>query len=438
MKNLSIFLVLICSFSVVFADIYKDELKKTEKDRKKVEEIEKKLSTDEKECENPSEKNLDKSVVTELKIYCEARESLKSRIPDLKRLLAEYEKVLKEYSEQCKKIDSDEKYDKCAEMDQNVSTAAGALNDEKEKFNSDIDNLENAAARAKELNECSNDANKEDFKRTVSNNLNAKKELVTGMQKGLENDKSAFQNSKKQLNQALKSNSGESAAKGKIFMEGLNKILLQNGALLNLCSSMLRTINEADGVCIAKTDLEKCRASETKLENLFSDGNEKLSIYKSEKNDLLAMENDYHKAGMGDILVKMENAKKTISTYLQNLKSQNEYLKQQIEASKNNMEVVKGRNNKKLTDTYTGHVATMKELERESGEFIKIYEENLGKIESFTNSCVNGKSEFTPECRIEGDKIVGNINETEPKVIKYGEKFNKLNKDLADFYKKFQ
>ncbi|MBP5406462.1 hypothetical protein J6Z19_04855 [bacterium] len=438
MKKLLVVLALFCSFSVVSADIYKDELKKTEKDRKKVEEIEKKLSTDEKDCENPSEKSSDRSVVTELKIYCEARKSLKSRIPEMKRLLAGYEKLFREYSEQCKKIDSDEKYEKCAETDRKVGASAEVLNDEKEKFDSDIDNLENAAARAKELNERNNDANKEDFKRTVSNNLQAKKELVTGMQKGLENDKSAFQNSKKQLNQALKNNTGESAAKGKIFMEGLNKILLQNGALLNLCSSMLRTISEANGVCIAKTDLEKCHASETKLENLFNDGNEKLSVYKNEKNDLLAMESDYHKAGMGDVLIKMENAKKTISTYLQNLKSQNEYLKQQIEASKNNMEVVKGRNNKKLTDTYTGHVATMKELERESGEFIKIYEDNLGKIESFTNSCVNGKSEFTPECRIEGDKIVGNINETEPKVIKYGEKFNKLNKDLADFYKKFQ
>lgn len=438
MKKFFLFMILFCSFSIVSADIYKDELKKTDNDRKRVAQIEKKLSTDEKDCENPSDKNLDKSVVTELKIYCDARESLKSQIPEIKRLLSEYEKIFKEYSEQCKKIDDDEKYEKCAEMDLKVSKSAGKLNDEKEIFNNDIDRLENAAARAKELNERNNDANKEDFKRTISNNLNAKKELVTGMKKGLENDKSAFQKSKDQLNQALKNNSGESAAKGKIFMEGLNKILLQNGTLINLCSSMLKTINDANSVCVTKTDLEKCRTNETKLENLFNDGNEKLSIYKNEKNDLLKMESEYHKAGMGDILARMENAKKTISTYLQNLKSQNEYLKQQIEASKNNMEVVKSRNNKKLTDTYTGYVATMKELEKESGEFIKIYEENLNKIDSFTNSCVSGKSEFTPECRIEGDKIVGNINETEPKVIKYGDKFNKLNKDLADFYKKFQ
>ena len=431
-------MILFCSFSVIFADIYKDELKKTDNDKKRVAQIEKKLSTDEKDCENPSDKNLDRNVVTELKIYCDARESLKSQIPEIKRLLSEYEKIFKEYSEQCKKIDDDEKYGKCADMDQKVSESAGKLNDEKERFNSNIDKLENAAARAKELNERNNDANKEDFKRTVSNNLNAKKELVTGMKKGLENDKSAFQNSKNQLNQVLKNSSGESAAKGKIFMEGLNRILLQNGALLTLCSSMLKTINEADNVCVAKTDMEKCRDSETKMENLFNDGNEKLALYKDEKNDVLKMESDYHKAGMGDILAKMENAKKTISADLQNLKSQNEYLKQQIEASTNNMDVVKSRNNKKLTDTYTGYVATMKDLEKESGEFIKIYEENLGKIGSFTNSCVSGKSEFTPECRIEGDKIVGSVNETEPKVMKYGEKFNKLNKDLADFYKKFQ
>lgn len=438
MRKFLIFSVLICFFTILFADIYKDELKKTEKDKKMVAIIEKRLATDEKDCENPSGKNLDKSVVTELEIYCAARESLKSRIPEIKRLLSEYESVFKEYSETCRKIDDDGKYEKCADLDQKMSASAEALNNEKENFNNDIDMLENSAAKAKELNSRNSESNKQDFIRTVSNNLQAKKELVEAMKKGLENDRSAFQNSKKQLNQALKNNSGETAAKGKIFLEGLNKNLLQNGALINLCSSMLNTINAAKNVCVAKTDLKKCQDSEKKLENLFNDGNEKLSIYKNEKNDILAMESEYHKAGMGDILAKMENAKKMTATYIQNLKSQNDYLKQQVEMSKNNTEIVKSRNNKKLLDTYLGYVATMKELEKESSEFIKIYEENLSKIDSFTNSCVNGKSEFTLECRIEGDKIVESINETEPKVIKYGDRFNKLNKDLADFYKKFQ
>ena len=437
MKNLLIFLVLFCSFSLVFADIYKDELKKTDSDKKRVAEIEKKLAADVKECGETSQ-NLSRNVAAELKIYCEARESLKSRIPEMKRLLAEYESIFKEYSGQCKKIDSDEKYDKCAEMDQKVSAAAEALNDEKENFNNDIDKLENAASRAKELNERNTDAGKEDFRRTLSNNLQAKKEIVAAMKKGLEIDKTAFQDSKKQLNQALKSSSGESSNKGKIFLEGLNKILLQAGTLLQLCNSMMKTINDATAVCVAKTDLEKCRIYETKLENLFKDGNEKLSVYKNEKDDLVKMENEYHKAGMGDILAKTENAQKTITAYLQNLKSQNDYLKQQIEMSKNNTEVVKSRNNKKLLDTYLGYVATMKELEGESASFIVFYEEKTNKINNFLTSCVKGKSEFTPECKIEGDKIVEEINTAESKVIKYGEKFNKLNKDLADFYKKFQ
>ena len=438
MKKFFLFLILLCSFSVVSADIYKEESKKIAADKRRVAEVEKKFSTDEKECENPSGKDLDKSVVTELKIYCDARESAKSRIPKIKSMLAEYEKAFNSYVEECKTIDNDEKYSKCESLDQQIASSAEVLNDEKEKFNSDLDTMDNAAARAKELNDRSNDANKEDFKRTVSNNLNAKKELVRSMQKGLEEDNKAFKNSKGKLGEALKNSSAESAGKGKIFMEGLNKILLQNNTLRQLCASMLKTIEEARNVCVSKTDMEKCRTSETKMENLFNDGNSKLAVYKDEKNSVIAMENDYHKAGMGDILAKLENAKKTMSADLQNLKSQNGYLKQQIEMSANNMEVVKSRNNKKLTDTYTGYVATMKELEKESGEFIKIYEENLSKIDSFTNSCVSGKSEFTPECRIEGDKIVGSMNETEPKLIKYGDKFNKLNKDLADFYKKFQ
>ena len=99
MRKFLVVSVLICCFPDLFADIYKDELKKTETDKKQVAQIEKKLATEEKDCENPSGKNLDKSVVTELEIYCGARESLKSRIPEIKRLLAEYESVFKEYSE---------------------------------------------------------------------------------------------------------------------------------------------------------------------------------------------------------------------------------------------------------------------------------------------------------------------------------------------------
>ena len=83
-----------------------------------------------------------------------------------------------------------------------------------------------------------------------------------------------------------------------------------------------KTIEEARNVCVSKTDMEKCRTSETKMENLFNDGNSKLAVYKDEKSNVIAMENDYHKAGMGDSLEKMENAKKTMSADLQNLKSQ--------------------------------------------------------------------------------------------------------------------
>jgi hypothetical protein len=437
MKKYLILLVLFCSISI-YADIYKDEAKKIAADRKRVEEIEKKLSKDEKACENPSQNDLSRNVVTELKLYCEARESAKSRIPDIKNLLAEYENFLKNYLEECKTVDTDDKYSQCESLDRQVATAAEKLNDEKENFNSDIDTMENAAERAKDLNKRSNDSEKQDFKRSVSNNLAAKKELVLAMQKGLEEDKKVFNNSKSKLNQSLKSDSPDAAQIGKSFLGGLNSILLQNNNLNKLCSSMLKTINEAQNVCVTKLNMEKCRAAETKMENLFNDGNSKLSAYKDEKNNLVAVENDYHKAGMGNILAKTENAQKTISSYLQGLKEQNSYLNQQIGMSDNNTEVVKSRNNKKLLDTYLKLVSTMKELEKESSSFITFYEENLNKLGTFNAKCVEGKSEFTAECKIEGDKIVGDINSNEPKIMKYGEKFNKLNKDLGDFFKKFK
>lgn len=437
MKKCLILLVLFCSLSV-YADIYKDEAKKIAADKKRVEEIEKKLSKDEKACDNPSQNDLSRNVVTELKLYCEAKESAKSRIPDLKNLLAEYESLLKNYIKECKTVDTDEKYSKCETLDRQVAAAAEKLNDEKENFNSDIDTMENAAERAKDYNARSSDEGKKDFIKAISANLNAKKELVTSMQKGLDEDKKVFDKSKASLNQSLKSDSPDSAKIGKEFLGGLNSILLQNGALRQTCSSMLKTINEAKGVCVTKLNMEKCKAAETKMENLFNDGNSKLAAYKDEKVNLVAIENDYHKAGMGNILAKTENAQKTITNYLQGLKEQNAFLKQQIEFSPNNTEAVKQRNNKKLLDTYLKLVATMKELEKESTEFIKFYEESLNKINNFNTSCVSGKSEFTAECKIEGDKIVSDINSNEPKIMKYGENFNKFNKDLGDFFKKFK
>ena len=127
MKKYLILLVLFCSLTV-YADIYKDEAKKIASDRKRVTEIEKKLSTDEKECADPSKSDLSRNVVSELKIYCEARESAKSRIPDIKNLLAEYENLLKNYLEECKNIDTEDKYSQCESLDRQVATTAEKLN----------------------------------------------------------------------------------------------------------------------------------------------------------------------------------------------------------------------------------------------------------------------------------------------------------------------
>jgi len=436
--KIRLFLIILIFSSLIYADIYKEEDKKIKSDRKRITEIEKKLAADEKECNSAPQQNLDRNVISELKIYCEARESAKSRIPALKTLLDEYESTLNNYLQECKTVNDDETYSKCENLDRQTANAAENLNNEKENFNSDIDTMENAAAKAKELNERNNDANRQDFIRTVSNNLQAKKELVTAMKKGLAEDKKTFQNSKKQLTNSLKSSSGETAARGSAFLEKLNGTLLQNGALDRLCDSMLQAINEAKNVCISKIDMKKCNASETKMENLFNDGNEKLTIYKDEKSALVSLENEYSKAGMGDILTRTENAQKTITAYLKGLKEQNSYLRQQIEMSANNMEVVKSRNNKKLLDTYSALVTRAKELEKENSDHTLFYEENINKINNFTTSCIQGKTELTAECRIEGEKITEAINSHEPKITKYGGNFNKLAGDFDDFYKKFK
>ena len=437
MKNFLVLSLIFFCFSTIYCDIYQEESKKIEKDQKKIAEFEKKLATDDKGCENPSE-NMERNVANEVKIYCEARRSAKSRIPTLKKLLKEYEETLKNYLGKCSSVTNEESFTLCEDLNGKISLSSELLNDEKEKFYNEIDTLENAAARAAELNKINNEAYKEDFVRTISNNLNAKSELVNNMQKGLEKDKNLFQKSKANLNKSLAGNSEETKANGGRFLSGINNILLQNGNLLQICTSMLKTIKTAKELCIAKLNMEKCRETEIKLENLFADGNTKLVLYKKDKNDLISLEDEYYKSKMNEISVKMENAQKTIAQYLQNLKEQNSYLKQQIETSDKNLEVVKSRNNKKMTETYQKHIETMKELETESRNFIQFYEENTNKINNFTVSCVQGKSTFTVECKIEGDKIVSEINSSEKNIQKYGDKFNKLNKDLGDFYKKFK
>ncbi len=149
-------------------------------------------------------------------------------------------------------------------------------------------------------------------------------------------------------------------------------------------------------------------------------------------------EDDFHRDLLKDIAAKTENAKQTMLSYIKSLEEQNGHLKQRLGTSDNDIEVVKSRNNRQLLKTYTGLVDTMKKLEKESSEFIVFFKDANQRIDAFNSKCTQNKSELSSECRIEGDKIVSEVNQMMEKVSKYANDFNKLNNDLNDFAKKFK
>ncbi|HQB11191.1 MAG TPA: hypothetical protein PLW37_15115, partial [bacterium] len=87
-------------------------------------------------------------------------------------------------------------------------------------------------------------------------------------------------------------------------------------------------------------------------------------------------------------------------------------------------------------ETYLGYVETMKSLEKESAGFIEFLGLSTVRINEFIKNCTQNKSEYSTECRIEGDNIVKDVDSIMKKISQYGAKFSRLNSDLAAFAKK--
>ena len=107
MKGIATVLILSGLCFSIYASSLKEENAKITADRKMITNLEKALSKDERGCEKPSE-GLDKSVMIELQIYCNARNSAKRRLTPLKEHISSYESAVKNYYTNCKIVDTDE------------------------------------------------------------------------------------------------------------------------------------------------------------------------------------------------------------------------------------------------------------------------------------------------------------------------------------------
>lgn len=422
-------------FFSIYASSLKEENAKITADRKMIADLEKRLSKDERGCENPDQ-NLDRSVLVELQIYCNARRSAFKRVKMLPELIDDHESALKNYYANCKVVDNDESYILCESLDKVVVKSAEALNDQKEELKKDLDEMKNSADMAEKLNKKKSADSKKEFEHNIQKTLKLKKETVKMMETGLIEDEIRFKKSVIKLKSAQNSNASEINEKNGELLNGVKRLLKLNRELRNVCHAMKRKIDMANNSCTIKYSQKGCSDAEKNLTKVFDEGNEKIKAYSDEKQRLSAFEQEIHKLAIHNVGKKMEDANQQISFYIGNLKLQNGQLKQRIELSGNDIEVLKNMPGKKYLETYLGYVETMKKLEMESSGFIEFLGLSTVRINEFIKNCTQNKTEYSTECRIEGDNIVKDVDDALRKISHYGAKFSRLNSDLDAFAKK--
>lgn len=434
-KRIVTVLILSGLFFSIFASSLKEENAKITADRKMITDLEKKLSKDERGCEQPPE-GLDKSVMIELQIYCNARNSAKGRLAPLKDHISAYETAVTNYYTNCKTVNTEELLILCRSLDDKVVEAAEMVNNEKEGLKKDLDEMENSAKKATDKNKEKTDWAKKEHDQQINDTLRTKKDLVTTMQKGLIDDSVLLEKSKLKLTQALKKGSTNLQDKTSVLLKGVTALVSVNKNLRDTCYSMKRNIDNTNNCCTIKYSEKKCKDAEKNLEQIFEEGNRKLAAYTTEKERLKGLEQELHKLSLSEITVTMENAARQITFYIGNLQLQNDQLKQRIEMSSNDIEVLKNMQGKSYLQTYLGYVEMMKALEKESAGFIEFLSISTTRISEFIKNCTQNQNEYTTECRIEGDNVVKDVDSAVSKISQYGAKFDRLNSNLAAFAKK--
>lgn len=435
MKDLiSVLIALLISIQLS-ADAYKDELKSIASDRKMIILMEKTVANDEKGCGQNTGK-LDAAVQIEINIYCQARTRVISKLPGLKKLIDEYEPVLKNFFDNCPEVTDEEKLKLCRILNEKVSEKAALINKEKEELAKDMDLMENAGKKAAETFKHKKDIEEKERGQYLKDALRLKKETVITMNSGLLEDIKIFNKSKSALTKNLTSGSKELTEKTALLLKGVTRIIAINTDLQNVCSGMLRSIDAANNACNLKYSEAGCNDAEKALEKKFEDGNSAIKAYISDKVALAGEETALNKKAVEEVAIMMEKATTRITGYLKNIEMQNDMLKQRIELSKNDAEVLRGMENKTFLKTYMGFVEIMISLKVETDGFIRKFNDYLERMNKFRSECTDSKTELTALCHDTGTALTKEVDATVDKLTPYGTKFNRLNSDLAAFSKK--
>lgn len=417
------------------AEAYKDELKSIASDRKMITVMEKTVADDEKGC-GTVDQSLNAAVQIEINIYCQARMRAISRLPELKKLIDEYEPVLKNFFDNCPEVTDDEKLKLCQTLHEKVTEKAASINKEKEELQKDIDLMENAGKKAAETFKHNKDVEQKERGQYLKDALRLKKDTVQTMNSGLLEDMLVFNRSKSALTKNLTRGSKELQEKTAYLLKGVTKIIGINADLQNICSGMLRSIDAANNACNLKYSEAGCNDAEKTLEKKFEDGNSAIKAYTSDKITLASVETALNKKAVEEAALMMEKATAQITGYLKNIEMQNDMLKQRIELSKNDAEVLRGMENKTFLKTYMGLVETMISLKVETDGFIKKFNYYLERMTKFRSECTDSKTELTALCHETGTALTSEVDATVDKLTPYGARFNRLNSDLASFSRK--
>ncbi|HSW61151.1 MAG TPA: hypothetical protein VLJ60_10145, partial [bacterium] len=248
----------------IYASSLKEENTKITADRKMIANLEKALSKDERGCENPAEE-LDKSVLIELQIYCNARNAARNRLPQLKDLILGYETAVKNYYSNCKIVDTDELLILCETLDDKVVKAAELVNAEKENLRKDLDEMENSAKKAASINKEKNDWSKKEHDQQINDSLRVKRDLVMTMQKGLIDDSVILEKSRIKFSSALNNSSGEIRDRTEYLLKGVTSLIAVNKNLRDTCQSMTRNIDITNSSCTIKYSEKACTEAEKRL-----------------------------------------------------------------------------------------------------------------------------------------------------------------------------
>jgi len=434
LKVAFILIALVISLSLS-ADPLKKEREMIKTDKIFISKLEKELSVDEKGCDKPSS-DLDFSVFMELKIYCNSRISIKNSVPELKSLLLDYESYFKNYWKNCKVAVTKSKIDLCTSMNLKLQRRAKRVNTEKAQLQKDLLIMKTAGEHAKKLYERKTQKQEKEEEKSIRDTLKIKKETVKLMRDTIKDDRLTFQRSFAQISRMHHQNN-PNLKEAITSMKKIVKFLIKkNAELLDISHSLSRKIDNTNNQCTIKRSKLGCDNADKKMIKTFKIANTKFNTYSNNRKEASKLEIKLHKIAIDTVRSRMQEAQKTISSYILSLQTQNDHLKKRVEMSSTDMETIKSNGNKQNIVIYSKLVAKMKELEKKSGLYLSSFKSENESITNYIAECTEGSLNFSSECGKKGNLIISNVRNNMNRIVGYAKDYNRLNLDLANFSKK--